>query len=127
METYSGGHVSHTGQLFFPEDVTEQVAKGEPYAEHRNVHRTTQTEDGIFRSQNGSSSIVKLERTTSDSGSGGFVARAVLAVDPELTPRPVGMSGTIGRAPQDTVAIDRARLEQIRLQLSAILAALNRP
>ena len=45
----------------------------------------------------------------------------------DTTPRPVGMSGTIGRAPQDTVAIDRARLEQIRLQLSGILATLNRP
>jgi hypothetical protein len=45
----------------------------------------------------------------------------------DTTPRPVGMSGTIGRAQQDTVPIDRARLEQIRLQLSAILAALNRP
>jgi SH3 domain-containing YSC84-like protein 1 len=45
----------------------------------------------------------------------------------ETTPAPVGMSGTVGRAPQDTVPIDRARLEQIRLQLSAILAALNRP
>ena len=45
----------------------------------------------------------------------------------DRTPRPVGMSGTIGRAQQDTVPIDRARLEQIRLQLSAILAALNRP
>jgi len=45
----------------------------------------------------------------------------------DTTPRPVGTSGAIGRAPQDTVPIDRARLEQIRLQLSAILAALNRP
>jgi len=45
----------------------------------------------------------------------------------DTTPRPVGTRGTIGRAPQDTVPIDRARLEQIRLQLSAILAALNRP
>jgi hypothetical protein len=37
------------------------------------------------------------------------------------------MSGTIGRAQPETVPIDRARLEQIRLQLNAILAALNRP
>ena len=45
----------------------------------------------------------------------------------DTTPRPVGMSGTIGRAQPDTVPIDRARLEQMRLQLDAILAALNRP
>ena len=45
----------------------------------------------------------------------------------DTTPRPVGMSGTIGRAQPETVLIDRARLEQIRLQLSGILATLNRP
>jgi lipid-binding SYLF domain-containing protein len=45
----------------------------------------------------------------------------------DTTPRPVGTSGTIGRAQPETVPIDRARLEQIRLQLNAILAALNRP
>jgi lipid-binding SYLF domain-containing protein len=45
----------------------------------------------------------------------------------DTTPRPVGTSGTIGRAQPATVSIDRARLEQIRLQLNAILAALNRP
>jgi lipid-binding SYLF domain-containing protein len=41
------------------------------------------------------------------------------------TPGPVGMTGTVGQA-SDTVPIDRARLEQMRLQLNAILAALNR-
>jgi lipid-binding SYLF domain-containing protein len=45
----------------------------------------------------------------------------------DTPPRPVGTSGTIGRAQPETVPIDRARLEQIRLQLNAILAALNRP
>lgn len=48
---YAGGHVSHTGQLFFPEDITEQVAKLEPYANRLRVHRTLQSEDGIFHSQ----------------------------------------------------------------------------
>ncbi len=45
----------------------------------------------------------------------------------DTTPRPVGMSGTTGQAQPETVPIDRAQLEQIRLQLNAILAALNRP
>ena len=45
----------------------------------------------------------------------------------DTTPGPVGTSGTIGRVQPETVPIDRARLEQIRLQLNAILAALNRP
>ena len=36
-DTYKGGHVSHTGQLFFPEDVTDEVATLQPYVNHSDV------------------------------------------------------------------------------------------
>jgi protocatechuate 3,4-dioxygenase beta subunit len=90
---YGGGHVSHTGQLFFPEDVTESIAKLEPYAQHAGVPRTMQKQDGIFRSQHGADSILKLEKASGGSASAGFLATVVLAVDPESTPRPVGGGG----------------------------------
>ncbi|WP_207956203.1 intradiol ring-cleavage dioxygenase [Rubrobacter marinus] len=48
-DTYEGGHVSHTGQLFFPEDVTAQVATLEPYSSHGEVPIVSQAEDGIFQ------------------------------------------------------------------------------
>lgn len=92
-ETYRGGHVSHTGQLFFPEDLTEQVAKMEPYAKRLQIHRTTQEEDQIFQSQHGSSSMVRIERIRSGSNAEGFVATATLAIDPEATPGPEGVGG----------------------------------
>ncbi len=92
-ETYTGGHISHTGQLFFPEDVTEKIAKLEPYAKRLDITRTTQERDGIFRSQHGASSIVKLEKEAGASTSASFVATAVLAVDPQLTPLPAGGQG----------------------------------
>jgi protocatechuate 3,4-dioxygenase beta subunit len=86
---YSGGHVSHTGQLFLPEDVTEQIAKLDPYNTHSNVHRTLQTEDQIFRSQGGAQSILSLERLTKGENAAGFVANITLAVDPDATPSSV--------------------------------------
>lgn len=92
-DTYAGGHVSHTGQLFLPEDATERIARMQPYAKHLGVRRTTQEQDGIFRSQHGSNSIVKLERTGNSSGPDGFIATVTFAVDPEATPRPVGGPG----------------------------------
>jgi protocatechuate 3,4-dioxygenase beta subunit len=95
-ESYSGGHVSHTGQLFFPEDVTEEVARLQPYAKRLGVHRTTQDEDGIFRGQHVSSTIVNLERLQKGTNDGGFLATIALAVDPEATPAPVGIGG-LGR------------------------------
>jgi len=88
QDTYQGGHVSHTGQFFFPEDVTERIARMQPYAKHLNVGRTTQEQDGIFRSQHGSSSLVHLERAGNSSETDGFIATVTVAVDPDLTPAP---------------------------------------
>jgi protocatechuate 3,4-dioxygenase beta subunit len=85
-EKYAGGHVSHTGQLFLPEEVTEQIAKMDPYMKHSNVHRTLHSEDNIFRQQGGSQSMLSLERLQKGSNAGGFVADVVLAVDPDATP-----------------------------------------
>jgi len=90
LKVHLGGHVSHTGQLFFPEDVTEQVATLAPYAKRLNVHRTTQSEDHIFQTQHGSASMVNLARLENGSNAGGFLATVTLAVDPEATPAPVG-------------------------------------
>ena len=90
LKVHLGGHVSHTGQLFFPEDVTADIAKLEPYAKRLNVHRTTQTADHIFQSQHGSESMVQLARLKKGSNADGFVAKVTLAVDPEATPAPVG-------------------------------------
>jgi protocatechuate 3,4-dioxygenase beta subunit len=86
-EQYSGGHVSHTGQLFLPEDVTEQIAKMNPYVNHSGVHRTLHREDRIFLQQGGAQSIVKLERLQNGSNAAGFVATIAVAVNPSATPR----------------------------------------
>jgi protocatechuate 3,4-dioxygenase beta subunit len=88
-EQYAGGHVSHTGQLFLPEEFTAQVAKLEPYAKRLHVDRTLQSEDGIFNGQHDADSMVDLRRLGS-SNSDGFLATVMLGVDPEATPPPVG-------------------------------------
>jgi protocatechuate 3,4-dioxygenase beta subunit len=95
-KVHLGGHVSHTGQLFFPEDVTADIAKLEPYAKRLNVHRTTQQEDHVFQDQHGSECMVKLARLKKGSNADGFVAAVTLAVDPEATPAPVGFGGPRG-------------------------------
>ena len=78
--------MSHTGQLFLPEDITEQIAKMDPYVSHSNVHRTLHSEDNIFRQQGGAQSMLNLERLQKGTNAGGFVADVVLAVHPEATP-----------------------------------------
>jgi protocatechuate 3,4-dioxygenase beta subunit len=92
-EKYTGGHVSHTGQLFFDEDVTNDIAKLQPYSRRFNIRRTLQSEDGIFVSQNGKSTLLALERLQPRSNQSGFSGIITLAVDPEATPAPAGRGG----------------------------------
>jgi protocatechuate 3,4-dioxygenase beta subunit len=87
---YAGGHVAHTGQFFFPEDLTERIARLEPYIKRQGVCRTTQAEDGIFNSQHGAGCMLKMERL-GKADSDGFRAAITLAIDPEATPAPVGI------------------------------------
>ncbi len=83
---HSGGHVAHTGQLFFPEDITADVAGIAPYAAHSAVHRTLHSEDHVFQSQGGAQAMLKLARLQKGSDASGFLATATVAVDPAATP-----------------------------------------
>ncbi len=93
---YEGGHISYTGQLFFPEDVSDAVANCEPYKAH-HTERTRQDEDNVFTSQHGSESIVALTQIDKREMEAGFVATAVLAIHPNVTSREVGPGGPGGR------------------------------
>ncbi len=101
LKVHTGGHVAHTGQLFFPEDVTARIAQLQPYAKHQDVHLTTQEEDHVFEEEHGASGMVTLSRIEEKSDAAGFVAAVTLAVDPEATPQPVGMRGGPGFPPPE--------------------------
>ncbi len=92
VEVYAGGHVAHTGQLFFPEDVSRFVEATHPYTGQK-VRRTTLDEDMVFNGQDGAGSVAKMTAVTSTQLSDGYVATLVVAVDPEATPKRVGFGG----------------------------------
>jgi protocatechuate 3,4-dioxygenase beta subunit len=69
-----GGSVVHTGQLFFPEAVTDAVYHRAPYSS-RPDRSERNTEDSIFVN-GGSKGLLKLTRTKS----GGYVARITMGV-----------------------------------------------
>jgi protocatechuate 3,4-dioxygenase beta subunit len=95
VEVYAGGHVAHTGQLFFPEDVSKFVEATHPYSSQK-VRRTALDEDMVFNGQGGAESVAKLTPVTSTQLSDGYVATLVVAVDPDATPKLVGF-GRPGR------------------------------
>ncbi len=94
---YMGGHVCHTGQLFFPEDVSDAISKLPPYASH-HIERTRQADDDVFTSQHGSDFVLSLTQTDKRKVSDGFITRAVFGVNPNAEPGPVGFGGPPPRA-----------------------------
>ncbi|MEV6833060.1 intradiol ring-cleavage dioxygenase [Streptomyces sp. NPDC051133] len=81
--TYHGGHVSHTGQLYFPEAYNTKVAALSPYRNNKAT-RTLNARDGIYRS-GGSATLLALTQAGSDLGKG-VTATVVLGIDPAATP-----------------------------------------
>jgi protocatechuate 3,4-dioxygenase beta subunit len=78
--TYSGGHVSHTGQLFASDRRDAEVFALPPY--NRNTAELTPRDrDGVFRYQGGSSSVLALAPVGSSLARDGLTARATLGVD----------------------------------------------
>ncbi len=83
----AGGHVSHTGQLFFPDELSDVVANLKPYAARRNVERTRLNDDMVFDDAHGAGVILGLKRIEPGSLQGGLIGMATVRVDPDLMPR----------------------------------------
>jgi protocatechuate 3,4-dioxygenase beta subunit len=82
--TLRGGHVSHTGQLFFAEPANSSVYALAPYSSD-TAQRTLNSSDSIYAQAGGSSAEVGLK----GSASSGFVGTIVLGVNPKATPAAV--------------------------------------
>jgi protocatechuate 3,4-dioxygenase beta subunit len=73
VEVSLGGNVVHTGQLFFPETLTDAVYRRAPYSS-RPGRDTRNATDSIFRN-GGAKSMLKLAKSGS-----GYVARITMGV-----------------------------------------------
>lgn len=93
----TGGHVSHTGQLYFDDNLTDAVGTIYPYTS-QTIQRTRNNEDGIFGGSNGASMIVPI-RFLTDEFTGGMAGEIVVGVDPSATPAPVGPGNGGGPRP----------------------------
>jgi protocatechuate 3,4-dioxygenase beta subunit len=85
---YSGGHVSHTGQLFFSDAASGQVYKLAPYRQDTNA-RTLHAADRVWTQEHGASSVMALHRRGSSLAKQGLRGAITLGVDPSATPSAV--------------------------------------
>jgi protocatechuate 3,4-dioxygenase beta subunit len=79
---YLGGHVSHTGQVFFTERLMKTVEKLKPYSESTTT-RLHNDQDSIFQQAGGSSAIAKTTQISEGHPRRGYAGTMVLAVDPK--------------------------------------------
>jgi protocatechuate 3,4-dioxygenase beta subunit len=84
-EVYNGGHTSHTGNLFFDEQIASEVAAMAPYSRN-TVARTPLTSDFVYRGQNGDKAVARTTKLND-----GYVTQFVLGVDPNATPPLIGI------------------------------------
>jgi protocatechuate 3,4-dioxygenase beta subunit len=78
-DSYSGGHVSHVGQLFTTDQRDTEVFAHAPY--NRNPAEITPRDiDGIFRAQGGSSAVLDLAPAGSTLAQDGFTGKVTLGV-----------------------------------------------
>ncbi|MGV9247213.1 intradiol ring-cleavage dioxygenase [Streptomyces sp. NPDC003710] len=87
--TYEDGHVAHTGQVFFADEVADAIAKLDPYAKHTGSQRVKLAEDHVAQSA-GAASLVTLKQVKPGTYSKGLTGSIVLAVDPDATPPEAG-------------------------------------
>jgi protocatechuate 3,4-dioxygenase beta subunit len=73
VRVFLGGKVVHTGQLFFPENLTDAVYRRPPYSRRPN-RDTRNATDSIFRN-GGARSMLRVERRGS-----GYAARITMGV-----------------------------------------------
>ncbi|MGP4001113.1 intradiol ring-cleavage dioxygenase [Streptomyces sp. 8N706] len=96
--TYEDGHVAHTGQVFFSDEVADAIAELDPYAKHTASERVKLTDDRTGQSA-GAASVVTLKQVRPGSYSKGLIGSIVLGVDPDATPPEAG-----GRGPRPSSA-----------------------
>jgi protocatechuate 3,4-dioxygenase beta subunit len=82
---YQGGHISHTGQIFFPEDATDKVYRLKAYSKSQQG-RTPLQDDGIFN-QGGALSMAQLSLIDPQRFEAGYISDTLLIIDPAATPR----------------------------------------
>jgi protocatechuate 3,4-dioxygenase beta subunit len=79
--TYSGGHTSHTGQLFTTDRDDAAVSALAPYDRNR-AEATPRDADFIYREQGGASAVLDLAAAGANLARSGFMGKVTLGVDP---------------------------------------------
>jgi protocatechuate 3,4-dioxygenase beta subunit len=82
------GQEVHTGQLYFPEEISSKVALMEPYVQHTGAKRVTNQEDVLFRDVGGAQTTLDVRALRPGRPELGYVASITAGVSPGQTREP---------------------------------------
>jgi protocatechuate 3,4-dioxygenase beta subunit len=95
--TYEGGKVNYTGQLFFADDIAEEIFTLEPYSQHSGSY-TTLDNDMVYDGGGTSSGLLTLKAVHKADPSKGYKGSITLGIDPDAENTGAG-SGSGGGTP----------------------------
>jgi protocatechuate 3,4-dioxygenase beta subunit len=100
-KTYEGGHVAHTGQLFFDDGITDLVMATTAYAGRDDGQRTRNDDDNILGDHADEPGFfLELVQIDASSIEAGFTGSIVIGVDPSATPAGVEAGAGGNQPPQ---------------------------
>ncbi|MFG2027070.1 intradiol ring-cleavage dioxygenase [Streptomyces sp. NPDC048825] len=79
---YEGGTVNFTGQLFFDDDIAQQIFELEPYSQHSGSY-TGLDDDMVYDGGGASSGLLTLEPAQKKDASKGYKGYIRLGIDPD--------------------------------------------
>ena len=90
--TYEGGKVNYTGQLFFDDEIAEQIFTLEPYSKHSGSY-TTLDNDMVYDGGGASSGLLTLKPVKKADPSKGYKGFLTVAIDPDAENTGAGSGG----------------------------------
>ncbi|KPI21811.1 intradiol ring-cleavage dioxygenase [Actinobacteria bacterium OK074] len=97
--TYEGGKVNYTGQLFFADDIAEEIFALEPYAKHTGTY-TALADDMVYDGGGATSGLLTLKAVHKKDPAKGYKGFLTLGIDPDAENTGAG-SGGGGTPPSD--------------------------
>ncbi|CAM5502958.1 intradiol ring-cleavage dioxygenase [Streptomyces aurantiogriseus] len=89
--TYEGGKVNYTGQLFFADDIAQEIFTLEPYSRHSGSYTTL--DDDMVYDGGGASGLLTLEPVKKADPSKGYRGFLTLGIDPDAENTGAGSGG----------------------------------
>ncbi|MEV0737720.1 intradiol ring-cleavage dioxygenase [Streptomyces sp. NPDC050549] len=90
--TYEGGKVNYTGQLFFADDIAEEIFTLDPYAKHTGSY-TVLADDMVYDGGGAASGLLTLKAVHKKDPSKGYKGSLTLGVDPDAENTGAGSGG----------------------------------